>query len=149
MIQKLRAGIMAALFVFMIGGTVSTLAAPAPVYAAKGGDCNKTTFLTMPVWYRGLARGTEGGTCDILSPNDVGGVSAFVWRIVLNIIDILLSLVAYLSVGFIIFGGFKYILAAGTPDALAKAKTTITNAVIGLVLSLVAVAIVNVVSGLF
>lgn len=149
MMQKIRIGVMALLFASLVGGAVGVTATPAPAYAAKGGDCNKTTFLTMPVWYRGVAEGTEGGTCSIVSPTKVGGVSAFIWKIVLNIIDILLNLVAYMAVGFIIYGGFKYILAAGSSDGLTKAKTTITNAVIGLVVSLVAIAIVNVASGLF
>ena len=62
-------------------------------------------------------------------------------------IEFLLQLVAYLAAGFIIFGGYKYLVSAGSADGMSKAKTTITNAVIGLVLSLMAVAIVNVISG--
>jgi uncharacterized membrane protein len=72
-------------------------------------------------------------------------MSQFVWKIVLNITEMLLHLIGYLTVGFIIYGGFKYMVSAGSSDGMAKAKTTITNAVIGLVLSIVSIAIVNLV----
>lgn len=107
--------------------------------------CNNAHFLTMPAWYRGLATVDASGNCIINTPDLTNG--KFIWTLVMNIIEIGLNLVVYLTVGFIIYGGYKYILAAGAPDAMAKAKKTITNAVIGLVLSIVSVAIVQVIAG--
>jgi len=107
------------------------------------GDCNKS-FLTFRPWFNGLCiEGGEGVVGTIASPNDVGGLPTFIWIIVLNILAILIQLVGYLSVGFIIWGGFQYILAQGEPDKLASAKKTITNAIIGLVLAIFSTVIIN------
>ena len=51
-----------------------------------------------------------------------------------------------LAVAFIIYGGYKYMISAGSPDGMTGAKKTIMNAVIGLVLSIAAVAIVRSIS---
>lgn len=105
--------------------------------------CAGEDFLGFPVWYRGVI---NKSTCNIEVPaEDKGGVSKFVWQIVLNIIDILLRVVGYISVFFILYGGFQFITSQGSPDGAAKARQTILNAVIGLVVSLVSVAIVNLV----
>lgn len=47
------------------------------------------------------------------------------------------------AVGFIIFGGFQYMLSQGEPERTKGARSTILNALIGLAISLSAVAIVN------
>lgn len=111
-----------------------------PAYAANG--CN-TRFLTFPTWYRGLTN----GDCSIKSPGQVGGISNFIWKIALNIVEILLQLVAYISVGFVMYGGFLYLASAGSADKVAAGKKTILNALIGLVLSFFSVAIVAMIAG--
>ena len=55
--------------------------------------------------------------------------------------------VAYVTVGFIIKGGYMYIVSAGNPESMAKAKNTIRDALIGLVIAISAAAIVNMVAG--
>lgn len=133
------------IFVAGVGGTVATVAAPTSVYAAP--ECEKT-LLSIPPWYRNLTGAFPD--CNILSPTDdpyKGDIAKYIWTIVLNVIEIMLHLVAYITVGFIIYGGFKYMLSAGSADGMSKAKTTIMNAVIGLVLSIVSIAIVKVVAG--
>lgn len=120
------------------GGLLATV----PQVAQAG--CEKN-FLTFPVWYRGLE---DSKTCNLKSPSQVsGGLTAYIWTIVLNIIDILLQAVGYLSVVFIIYGGFQYLTSAGSADGVTKGKKTITNAIIGLMLSIVSVAIVTFISG--
>lgn len=125
------------LFVILGLSTLVFVAVPAtPAYAAPTG-CT-TNFLTFPAWYRGLVN----NDCSIKSPNDVGGISSFIWKIVLNVVEIMLQLVAYISVGFVIYGGFLYLASAGSADKIAAGKKTILNALIGLVLSFFSVAIV-------
>lgn len=97
------------------------------------------SFLTFPAWYNGLL----DGDCSVKSPTDAGGIVKFVVTIVLNIVEIILRASGYASVAFIIYGGFKYIYSAGSPDGMVSARKTIMNAVIGLVISLGAIAIVN------
>lgn len=142
--KTIRTWVFALLFATTLGGGTSAIMVPASASAA----CGDAMLLTMPAWYRGIAKDENGG-CSIQNPNDVGGIGPFVWKIVLNIIDILLNLTAYFSVGYIMYGGFKYMLASGSSDGITKAKTTITNAVIGLVISIAAIAIVNLIAGAF
>lgn len=59
----------------------------------------------------------------------------------------LISIIAGISVIFIIIGGIRYILARGDPKATESARGTITAAIIGLVIALLAVVIVTVVTG--
>jgi len=136
---------MAILFVAVIGGATTSVAIPQTALAAS--SCS-STLLTFPAWYQGLQR----PDCSIKSPSDfktatdTSGLSTFIWKIVLNIVDLLLQVVGYVSVAFIMVGGFKFLTGTGTPDVVAKARTTILNAVIGLVISIFSVAIVNVVA---
>jgi hypothetical protein len=81
--------------------------------------------------------------CSIKNPNDMGGISAFIWRIVLNVIQIALVLIAYIAGFFILYGGFLYMTANGNADQVKKGTKSIFNAVIGLVISLSAIAITN------
>jgi hypothetical protein len=137
-IRKIRNWIAALLFVTSIGGATLTLATPQTTFAA----CNDR-LLTFPAWFKGLTN----GDCNIKSPEEVGGLSTFIWTIALNVIELALQLVGYLAVGFIIRGGFKYMTAIGEAGEIEKAKTIIKNAVIGLIISIFSVAIVNFVAG--
>lgn len=58
----------------------------------------------------------------------------------------MLHLVGYICVAFIIYGGFIFMTAGGS-DGAARGRTTLLNAVIGLVISVASIAIVNVVTG--
>lgn len=138
--QTIRNWIAAIIFVTTMGGMTLTLAAPQTAQAA----CNDR-LLTFPAWFKGLTK----DDCDIKSPNDVGGVQNFIWIIGLNVVEFILQLVGYVSVGYIIFGGYKFMTSTGSSDGIAKARTTILNAVIGLIISLFSVGIVNVVAGAF
>lgn len=103
-------------------------------------DPNARFLLTIPAWYRGLV---DGSDCNIKDPNSVGGLGPFVQIIALNIVEIMLNIVAYVTIAFIIIGGFKYITSAGSPDANEKGRKTIVNAVIGLLISIASIGIVN------
>lgn len=141
--NKIKNWFLALLFVSTTGGAMMTMSPvlTQPVSAA----CGDRAFLTMPAWWRGL---TTGGDCKtIASPEAVGGLDVFIWKIVLNVIEMMLHLVGYLAVFFIIFGGFQYITASGNAEGAVKARKTILNAVIGLVISIGSIAIVNVFAG--
>jgi hypothetical protein len=59
-----------------------------------------------------------------------------------NIINVLLFAVSLLSIAFIIYGGIKYNISAGDAAKITTAKNTIMYAIIGLIVSLVAYAII-------
>jgi hypothetical protein len=141
MITKMKNLLLALLFVATTGGAALTVAMPQTTLAV----CNQR-LLTLPTWYNGLVENET--TCTLKAPTDAnGGLSSYIWVIALNITEMILQIVAYIAVAFIIVGGFKYITSAGSPDGMVKARKTITNAVVGLLISIFSVAIVNVISG--
>lgn len=114
-------------------------------FLAQSG-ATSTSFTLLPAWYKGIDGGTNGG---LKSPSDVGGLQKYLSIIALNLITDLLYIAGYVSLGFIIWGGFKFMIMGDNSSGVAAARKTIQNAVIGLVLSISAVAIVNAISGAF
>lgn len=109
--------------------------------------CKTTGPLGIPTWYRGLT----SGNCEIEWPDGDTEKSfqKFITVIALNVSEMVLRLSGVMAVLFIVFGGFKYMLAQGDSSKVAGAKKTITNAVIGLAISLLSVVIVNTIFNLF
>lgn len=62
---------------------------------------------------------------------------------VTGLINVILGIVGFLTVLMIIFGGITYTTSAGDPGKVKKAKDTIMYGVIGLVVAVLAFAIVN------
>ena len=60
-----------------------------------------------------------------------------------TIIDVVLGILGILAVAYIIYGGFMFTTAADDPAKTKKARETIMYGVIGLVVALLAFAIVN------
>lgn len=60
-----------------------------------------------------------------------------------TIVNILLYIIGVLSVIVIIFGGIRYVTSTGDSSRVKAAKDTITYAVIGLAIAILAYAIVN------
>ena len=136
-----------AMLVATIASPVVTFAAPAtttPATTTTG--ASGTSFTLLPPWYKGLDGGTNGG---LKSPNDVGGLQKWLTILALNLVTDMLYVTGYVSLGFIIWGGFKFMLNGDNSSGVASARKTIQNAVIGLVISIFAVAIVNAISGAF
>lgn len=108
------------------------------VYAAEDEtNCDKM-LLGMKPWYAGLT----DSNCNIKTP-EKDGLSNFVWTIVTNVLYDMFVVIGYLAIGFIMFGGYTYLLARGDPGRIEKAKKTLVAAVSGLVISLLASVIVS------
>ena len=84
-------------------------------------------------------------TCVMIEEDD-----ADLWGIVSTIINFILAIVGVIAVFMIIFGGIQYSTSAGDSGKVKKAKDTILYGIIGLVIALLAAAIVNfVLNGIF
>lgn len=59
------------------------------------------------------------------------------------IINVVIGVIGFVAVAFIIFGGFQYTTSAGDPGKVKKAKDTILYGIIGLIVAMLAYAIVN------
>lgn len=128
-----------ALFVF-----APMMATLGPAQTAEAKNCD-ARLLGMPPWYRGITTGTD---CDLDVPSgDADAIGGFVWKIVLNVIEIVLVIIVYISVGFTLYAGFIFMTGGSSPAMIEKARKTITNAVIGLIIGMMAIGIVNFIFG--
>jgi len=138
MIAKLSLG-----FSLMIVSLMTAITFTTPALAACG-----DAVLGFPPWYQHLTN----DKCEIMPITENGGngsvkLQPFIWTVALNIVQILLVAVAYVTVFFIIKGGFMYITSQGDPSNMASAKQDVKNAIIGLVIALLAASIVNAIAG--
>ena len=67
-------------------------------------------------------------------------------QLIIRVLNILLGVVGLVAVLFLVWGGFKYITSAGEEGAIEAAKGTIINALIGIVVVLLAFALVRIVA---
>lgn len=111
-------------------------------------------FFGIPTWYQYLT-GVEVLTYNpltnaentICSPH-LNGVGDF-WLVGLAVIDILLRVIGIVVVGWIIWGGLQYLTSQGEPDRTKRAKDTVLNAFIGLVITMTAVVLIRFLAGQF
>lgn len=96
-------------------------------------------FFGFPTWYKYVP-----GTCDPQGITLTPGTSMFdvAPLVALAILEIALRLAGMLAIFFVIYGGVIYTTSQGEPDKVGQAKGTIINALIGLVISILAVAVV-------
>jgi len=131
----LKTTLLAGFFMFMVASPV--LAVTSPVAPQASAACDDSV-LGIPPWYRGLTN----SDCSIKSPSPTeNGLQIFIWTIVLNVIEMALVITAYIAVFFILYGGFQFIVGGSNPDAVSRARKTILNAVIGLIVAMSAIAI--------
>lgn len=125
-----------------VGSALMPQSASAASAAAcvRGSGSGASFFLGFPTWYKYLDGGWNGTECvvnfDFTQPRDFS-------RVALAIFEIVLRIGGIAAVVFIVVGGFQYLTSTGEPDKVAGARTTIMNAIIGMFLTIMASAIVN------
>ena len=80
-------------------------------------------------------------------PNDLKGTPTSLGGAASSITNLLLYVVGVASIIMVVVGGFQYVISAGNPERSKTARSTIISAVIGLVITLLAYAIVHFVIG--
>lgn len=133
-----------------------SLSSPHVVSAQLPRDCGSSSFLGLPTWHKYLQVAEDDtGRCTVTGPTKKDPASDrenFDWeaglgRIALAIVEIMLRIVGLVAVGYVIYGGIKYILSQGEPDKTKSAKNTVVNALIGAAIAIAATAIVNLIGG--
>ncbi len=100
----------------------------------------------IPTWYKYLPAYKAPG---VAACTPLGGQSfseeglKVIPAIGLAVIEILLRLVGIVSVVFVMYGGFQYLISQGEPDRIQSAKNTVLNAIIGLIIAMIATVLVN------
>ncbi len=146
-------------FIFtLVLGASFVISTPTATYAeteAKTEDkCENTPFiLGMRPWFYGLVK-DENGTCTIKNPNELdsggtSGIQKFIMTIVLNIIYDLSVIAGILTVIMIIYGAYQFIMAGGDVGKTMKAKKTLTNAIVGLIIAIMAWGVITYISNDF
>lgn len=105
-------------------------------------------MIALPVQAEGAPGGLKDGikttkTDDM--PDDLTGSDG----IINTVINTMLFIVGILSVIMIIYAGIRYATAHGDKGQVESAKNTLIYAIVGLVVSILAYALVNWVTGLF
>ncbi|MDR0887276.1 MAG: pilin [Candidatus Nomurabacteria bacterium] len=101
---------------------------------AKGG-CT----LNGGTWHNSTA--TTAGWCDYGSGSSVAPDS--LTAIIGNVSNILFFVIGLIAVIILVYGGIQYIISEGNASKIERAKTTITWAIVGLIISIVSWAIVH------
>lgn len=130
------------LSVLMLSGVAGAVLMAEPVMAAADGEgCGAgKVVLGFKPWYDGLKCDANG---EIIAPNGEDELTKYVWMIVLNVSFDLSVAIGYLALAMVVWGGYQYIMSQGDPGHAAKAKTTLTSAVIGVIIAMGASVIVN------
>lgn len=76
---------------------------------------------------------------DAVNPGSGGDLES----LITTIVNVLLFLIGVLSVIMIIYGGFRFVTSGGSAETVKAAKNTILYSIVGLVVAILAFAIVN------
>lgn len=140
MIKKTCAIALVAAWLFVAAPVPAQAASPLQTFAAPcGKDIGVDTFLGLKSWDSCLTK-DGNGVPQITKLSDI-------WLIVLAILEDAIKIAGYTAAGFTIWGGIKYLKSQGDPGQVNEARQIIYNALFGLLLAMISVAIVNFVAG--
>ncbi len=108
---------------------------------ARTGACDlRQSAYGIPTWYK--YDPADGRTCRLMVDFSTSKANSLV-SVGLAAIEIMLLIAGIVAVAYIIVGGFRYVLSGGNPDQTKVAKDAVLNAVIGLVIAIIASTIVR------
>ncbi len=121
-----------------------------PVFFAEAGDsCNPRNgsnnaggFFGLPHWWKYLDSGQRDGYGNCTPSFNATNLNDL-WGIGLAVLEILLRIAGIAAVVYIVVAGFYYVSSAGDTNKAQAARTRIVNAVVGLVIVIIATASVN------
>lgn len=102
-------------------------------------DCSTTPATSGSISSGALCAKSDSQQSDLFGPSGL-------FRTITNV---LLFIIGAISVIMLIIGGIRYVVSGGDSSAVTAAKNTILYAVIGIIVALLAFAIVNFVLGSF
>jgi len=129
-----------------ISNKIKTLAAGSAAVVGAGLNAGIAMAADKPVYY--CPDGTKATGTNGLQDCANHGVSSSsnknnLMDTVNTIINVIIGVIGFVAVVVIILGGVQYTTSAGDPGKVKKAKDTILYGIVGLVIALLAFAIVN------
>lgn len=113
-------------------------AASSKVYAADTTDAQTKSDLCSGV--NATSAGTDANGNPVTTCADTSGSIS---NTVANLINLFSLIIGLTAVIMIMVGGFKYVTASGDSSKVSSAKTTITYAIVGLIIVLMAQSLVH------
>jgi Type IV secretion system pilin len=108
-------------------------------------------FLVVPFLVRAQSTVSNGlqtsGLQSIFGTSGLNG-SQSLSDLIVNVIRLMLLFAGAIAVVFVIIGGYQYIASGGNEETAEKGKKTLINAIIGVVVIVLAYAIINVIVNL-
>ena len=101
-------------------------------------------LISMPVV--GLA--AKSVTGDIEDPDEHPGESLNLWTSLGKVVDYLFALLIIIATIFLVVAGILFVTAQGDPDKVKKARDFVLWALIGVIVGVLAYALVNFVQGM-
>ena len=124
-----KTGLIAAVMVVGLGGVAyADDTTPAPALSGNQSD---------------ICDGIKATDPNAQGCNDASAGESKITGIIRTVINVLSFLVGGISVIMIIVGGFRYLISGGDSNAIASAKNTIIYAIVGLMIALLAQALVR------
>ena len=102
--------------------------------------CFGFLFSTTPVLAAGCTC-PDGMPAEVCNANCGGGNQ--LPSVIVNILNAIIAAAGLVAVIFVVVGGINYMTSSGDPGKVKKAKDTILYAIIGLIVCVLAFAIVN------
>lgn len=136
----MKLSIKARLIALLLTPVVAVGLAVAPALPAFAEDLGVSTGANS-------AQGSDQQSC--LFGNETGGACDGKTPLFKTITNVLLFIIGAVSVIMLVIGGIRYTVSAGDSSAVKGAKDTILYAIIGIVVAVLAYAVVNFVIGAF
>ena len=124
-----------------ISNRVKTIAAGSTAVVAAGVKAGVASAATFCPNGKKLEAGESLADCDGLKDGDAN--TNDLMTTVNKIINIVIGVIGFVAVAMTIYGGVQYTTSAGDPGKVKKAKDTIMYGIVGLVVAILAFAIVN------
>ena len=119
------------LFITLTAVSATSLIVAQPTYADAAFTGNCRDFLGLTSWDCGV------------NISDQDSLKSGIWTIAANVLTDITVIAAYLVIGYVIYGGYKYTFSAGESTRVAEAKKTLAHAFIGLAIVMSASAILG------
>ena len=116
---------------------------PKKLLTSVGAGATFSLFYAQSAMAQNISSGTSQQVGNIGTISPITPASGNLMSIVTNIVNVLLIIVGILAVIYLIYGGVLYLTAGGDAEKAGKGRTAITNAIIGIIIIVLSLAIYN------
>lgn len=119
---------------------------------SSGSSNCKPSFFGLEPWYQYLPIASKSSSCQVcfnVLPNQVAlkgckqSSTSDISLVLLAIVDDLLRIAGMVAIIMVLYSSVSYIISQGEPQAIAKARSSIINALIGAAIAMVAIVVVS------